>query len=313
MTIRVAVALAALAIPSFAHAQNTGLDEMDLVVRKGELVEAVINDQTVRFRVAPDAISVPTVNADTAERLGLEPSLLRYGYMIGPVKLSFTTDTVRYHMDGDSFRRRTAYSEAQIEDAAEGVAGPATFPYRRTVLVLRDPQPGDRAHVFPIDDEMGRSQTGTEIDVGGPPVYVAFSFDRAESLVSATGGRWIADAHGGWFDGDPRETRILYGVDRPTRSLRLGTPLMLGELEVRNLAVRVADMGSANGIAEGEAPERDPNEIVVTGEKGRIPRQRMYLGMDTIGHCASIAYDFDAETITLMCPDQPAATATDPA
>ena len=155
---------------------------------------------------------------------------------------------------------------------------------------------------------MGRSQTGTVIDVGGNPVYVAFSFDRPESMVSATGGQWIADAYGGWFDGEPRETRILYGVDRPVRPLSLGTPLMLGELEIRNIAVRVADMGDASGIAEGEAPSADLNEIVVTGASGRkVPRQRLYVGMDTIGHCASITYDLEEETITLMCPDQPLA------
>jgi hypothetical protein len=81
---------------------------------------------------------------------------------------------------------------------------------------------------------------------------------------------------------------------------------MLGELDIRNLAVRVSDMGSAKGIAEGEVPEPDPNEIIVSADsKRKVPNQRLYIGMDTIGHCASITYDFAAGTVTLMCPDRP--------
>lgn len=83
---------------------------------------------------------------------------------------------------------------------------------------------------------------------------------------------------------------------------------MLGDLEIRNLAVRVSDLGNAKGIAEGPLPEQDPNEIVVTGDsKRKVPNQRLYIGMDTIGHCASITYDFEAGTVTLMCPDLPTA------
>ncbi|MGB3165650.1 MAG: hypothetical protein WBA68_02625 [Alteraurantiacibacter sp.] len=38
-------------------------------MRTGETVNAVINDLPVSFRVDPDAVSVPTNNADTAARL----------------------------------------------------------------------------------------------------------------------------------------------------------------------------------------------------------------------------------------------------
>ena len=73
------------------------------------------------------------------------------------------------------------------------------------------------------------------------------------------------------------------------------------------LAVRVSDMGNSRGIAEGPAPEQDPNEIVVSADsKRKVPNQRFLIGMDTIGHCASITHDFKARTVTLMCPEQPA-------
>jgi len=298
--------LAALVAAGHASAKPAAEAQSELALRVGETVAVTINEQPVRIRIEPDAISVPTMNADAAQRLKLKPSMIGYIYVIGPERIGFRTDNVPYRLGKAAFKRRTAFSDRQLADGADGVAGPATFPFGRTVLTLRDSQPGDRAITFPLDDEMGRSQTGTRIDVGGRPIYVAFSFARAESLVTATGGKWIADANGGRFDGAPREAPILYGVSRPVRPLSLDRPLMLGALEIRNLAVRVADMGNAQGIAEQAAPEPDPNEIVVTAEgKGKVPNQRLYVGMDTIGHCASITYDFGAKTITLMCPDQP--------
>lgn len=300
--------IAAVATAGHAVAKPAEAEAGDLEVRRGEAVVMTINDQSVRIHIEPDAISVPTVNADAAQRIGLEPSLIGYAYVIGPEKIKFRTDRVRYRAEGATFKRRTAFSDRQLEDGADGVAGPETFPFPRTILTLRDPQPDDRAITLPLDTEMGRSQTGVRIDVGGRPIYAAFSFSRAESLVTATGGQWIADANGGRFEGEARSANILYGVSRPIRSLRLGRPLMLGELEIRNIAVRVSDLGNAQGIAEGPLPEQDPNEIVVTGDsKRKVPKQRLYIGMDTIGHCASITYDFEAGTVTLMCPDLPAA------
>jgi hypothetical protein len=293
-----------------AAAQSSNAPPTDLSVRVGETVAMTINDQPVRFRLAPDAVSVPTVNADVAEKVGLEPSMVGYVYFIGPVKISLRTDRVKYQVGDASFKSRTAFSDEQVVDGADGVAGPATFPFRRTIFVLRDPQAGDQAITFRLDKSLGLSQTGVRIDVGGRPIYAAFSLDRAESVVTATGGQWIADANGGRFDGDAREAPVLYEILRPIRGLDLDRPLMLGDLEIRNLAVRVSDMGNAQGIPDGAIPYQDLDEIVVTGDsKRKVPTQRLYIGMDTIGHCASLTYDFEAGTVTLMCPDQPPAEA----
>lgn len=303
---RTTIAAIALSLPAGALAQDADLDEMELVVRAGEPIEVTINDQPVRFVIAPDAISVPTVNADTGTRLGLERSMIGYIYLVGSTRLPFSTDTVRYTMQDGSFRRRTSFGQMQVIEGVDGIAGPDSFPQRRVVLTMRDGTAEDRPISYPLD-RMGRSQTGTLIEIGGVPIHVAFSFARGESLVSATGGRIIADDRGGYFDGEPREIPILYMVNRPVRPLALRDPLMLGELEVRNLAVRVSDFGSSRGIDEAAPEAGDPEEIVVTANSGDMPRQRLLVGMDTIGHCASITYDFEAETVTLMCPPQPEA------
>lgn len=293
-----------------AAAQPSGAPPADLSVWMGDTVAMIINDQPVRFRLAPDAVSVPTVNADVAEKIGLKPSMTGYVYFIGPVKIALRTDKVNYRAGNTSFKIRTAFSDLQVVNGADGVAGPATFPFRRTIFTLRDPKAGDQAMTFPLDKDLGLSQTGVKIDVGGRPVYVAFSLDRPESVVTATGGQWIADANGGRFNGDAREAPILYEISRPIRRLDLDRPLMLGALQIRNLAVRVSDMGNAQGIPDGARPDQDLDKIVVTGDsKRKVPTQRLYIGMDTIGHCASLTYDFDAGTVTLMCPNQPPAAA----
>lgn len=302
-----AILAVSIVIAGPVAAKPAEVTQTDLEVRRGDTIGMTIDDQPVRFRLAPDAVSVPTLNADAAQRIGLKPSMIGYLYVIGPAKIAFRTDEVRYRAGEVSFKLRTAFSGRQLADGADGIAGPETFAFRRTILTLRDPRPEDRAITLSLDKEMGRSQTSVRIEVGGRPIYAAFSFDRAESLVTATGGKWIADANGGRFEGEAREAPILYGIARPIRSLRLDRPLMLGELEIRNLAVRVSDMGTSRGIPEGIAPEQDPNEIVVTADgKRKFPNQRLYIGMDTIGHCASITYDFAAGTVILMCPDQPA-------
>lgn len=309
MLLRTSIVIAACLLHTAPAVASTSAGEWtDLSVRIGETVEIYIKDKPMHFRIAPDAVSVPTLNADAAQKIGLKPSMIGYVFGVGPVKIAFRTDDVKYRAGSASFNRRTAFSDREVVDGADGIAGPETFPFRRTIFTLRNPQADDKAITFPLDKDMGRSQTGVKIEIDGRPVYAAFSFDRAESLVTATGGQWIADANGGRFNGDTLETPILYGVRRPIRPLRLERPLMLGELEIRNLAVRVSDAGNAQRIADGTAPEQDPNEIVVTGDsKRKIPNQRLYIGMETIGHCASITYDFEVGTVMLMCPEQPPA------
>ena len=299
-------AVALLLSAGASAATISGKEQDVLSVQVGDSIVMLLNDLPVRFRLAPDAVSVPTVNADVVAKVGLKPSMIGYVYVIGSVRIPFKTDDVRYKINHTTFKSRTAFSDKQVVKDADGIAGPGSFPFQRITFNLREPRADDRAIAFPLDKKMGRSQTGVKIEVGGKPVYVAFSFDRAESLVTATGGRWIADANGGRFDGDVRNVPILYGISRPIRSLSLDRSLMLGELIVRNIAVRVSDEGNVSGILNSAAMEQDPNEIVVTGEsKRKVPNQRLVLGMDTIGHCASIIYDFNAGMVTLMCPDQP--------
>jgi hypothetical protein len=95
-----------------------------------------INDQPVRFYLTPDVVSVPTVKADVAEKIGLKSSMVGYAYFIGTVEIALRTDRVKYHAGNTSFRSRTAFGDRQVAGGADGVAGPATFPFRRICASL---------------------------------------------------------------------------------------------------------------------------------------------------------------------------------
>ncbi|RZI61465.1 MAG: hypothetical protein EOP94_00155, partial [Zymomonas sp.] len=149
---RASSAVAALLMMTMpASAKVSSPEKAEITMRIGETFDMIINDRTIRFHIAPDAISVPTLNADAAERAGLKPSMIGYVYVIGPEKIAFRTDNVAYGPQDAFFRRRTAFSNRQIIASADGIAGPETFSSARTTFVLRDPQPGDRALTFPLD------------------------------------------------------------------------------------------------------------------------------------------------------------------
>ncbi|NJC09299.1 hypothetical protein GGQ62_002297 [Polymorphobacter fuscus] len=80
----------------------------------GDAVEMKIKDQPVRIRLAPDAISVPTLNAEAARRIGLKPSMIGFIYVIGPEKIGFRTDNAAFRAKSASFNRRTAFSARQL-------------------------------------------------------------------------------------------------------------------------------------------------------------------------------------------------------
>ncbi|AUX69720.1 hypothetical protein CHX26_09600 [Porphyrobacter sp. HT-58-2] len=100
------------AAPAAAKPADTA--QSNLEVRLGETVEMTINEQPVRLRLAPDAVSVPTLNADASQRIGLKPSMIGFIYVIGPETIGFRTDNVRYRAGTASFKRRTAFSDRQL-------------------------------------------------------------------------------------------------------------------------------------------------------------------------------------------------------
>ena len=142
-----AVALMLSAGPG--EATPSDKEQADLSIRVGETVAMTINDHPVRFRMAPDAVSVPTVNADAVEKIGLKPSMIGYVYVIGSVRIAFRTDDVRYRAGDTSFKRRTAFSNRQVVDGADGIAGPGSFPFSASSSTCASPRRAIARSPFP--------------------------------------------------------------------------------------------------------------------------------------------------------------------
>ena len=140
------------------------------------------------------------------------------------------------------------------------------------------------------------------VPVGGVPTRVRFNPDNARTLATAGAGVALASANGGRLEGATRTAHIAFGVERPVRLLKLARPLAIGPLTLAALDVRVADYGSAGGIADADAPPPDPDEIVVTA-KGKRDRSRdsLTLGRDQLDRCSSIVFDKPAKQVRLSC------------
>jgi hypothetical protein len=79
-----------------------------------------------------------------AQRIGLKPNMIGHIYVIGPERIGFRTDNLPYRAKDMLFKRRAAFSNRQLVDNADGIAGPETFPFTRSTFLLRACQPGDR-------------------------------------------------------------------------------------------------------------------------------------------------------------------------
>lgn len=118
-------------------------------------------------------------------------------------------------------------------------------------------------------------------------------------MVTASAGRLIANAYGGQFSGQAKQTEIRTGVQRPIRNMSLRSPLTIGPLRVNSIDVRVNDGRSAASIADPDA--EDSAEIIVSGQSGRKPSSYLLLGLDAMRNRATITFDKAKKNIELEC------------
>jgi hypothetical protein len=145
--------------------------------------------------------------------------------------------------------------------------------------------------------------------VGKKKLTMVFAPQRAENLVTAPTANFIATHQEGGFEPASDGIAMMnFGVERPTRMMRIAEPIMLGELAVARFAVRVEDYGEPKRV--GEIAEDDPrfekDRILVSRRKGRgRPDLLTRIGRDQISHCSSITYDFALSEIRLSCGPAP--------
>lgn len=289
--------LAALALVPLVAA-----DAAPLTVEGDRTFDAVVHGVPARIRIDPGAPSMPVINPDMAARASVNGGLLSPRASIGPVRLTGKSSVLSFDLAGSGpFDRRASWFDARWVEGADGTIGPGGMPAAIVRFQLRAAQPDERSVSLPLAD-FGWSGMGVRVDVGGQPLVVRFTPEREYSVATASAGALIAGAHRGAFDRPAESMPIRLEVVRPVRHMKLADPLTVGAIVLEGLMVRTADFGNAAGIPEGEQPEPDPDEIVVTGTKKMKKRElRLEIGRDALDRCSSITFDKRAKTVTLSC------------
>ena len=237
------------------------------------------------------------INQASATKAGLKPGFFRIGVLlgVGPVKLRGLSQVYHYGVAGQAITRRGAWFEREVAPGLSGMLGPMAVPQSRIVWHLRAPAPRERQISLPLVDQ-GFRGVGTMVG----KLFVQFDPQHARSVATAAGGADLAEGYHGAFVGPAHTGQVMFGIERPMRTLRLGTPLSLGGLALRETEVRTSDYGSASTIPDGDAAA---DEIVVTASvkhKGPVYHV-LRVGADALGGCSSLTIDKARRQIVLSC------------
>jgi hypothetical protein len=275
------------------------------VVSGDGIVAVSINGAPGRLLIDPAAPALPILTLDYAGRAGLRAGPFAFVYLVGPEHVNGRSAVGRIAIGtgARARKRRIGFAARPYVADADGVIGPGGLPDQVIRFVLRAPLPGERTVTLPLEDEGGLfggwGAMYALIDVAGQPLRIRFNPHEPRTLATAGTAVRIANAYDGTIGGETVPIHIAFGIQRPVRTMRLGTPLRIGPLVLSELGVRTADFGNAAAIREEGA---DPDEIIVTANRDRRRnRDRLSLGADQLGHCSSIVFDKRARQIRLTC------------
>lgn len=255
-----------------------------------------INGQSVTLLVDPDIGGSRVLNADTAKQLRLKGSMIGGRHMVGPVKLTANSNVLSYDFGDVTDKKRTFwFMSGFATDKAAGTISPSALPYPVVRFRLGEAVATEKLYTLPLS-EGGNNAT---IVVGGNTIAVGFNLLRNETVVTASTGVLIAENFQGGFSGQNISTMIRYGVERPTRWLKLAQPMDIGGLPLDQLLVRVSDFGDASQIAD--MADADQDEIVVTAASKKKPRYMMTLGRDFLSRCSALIFDSKAKQVQMHC------------
>jgi hypothetical protein len=282
----------------------------ELVLEGDNIITLWLNGEPLRMEVTADSFGAPIINSEVAARLGLVPQQQR-GWQFGPVLVQGLTAVVEADFGAGPTPMPVSWAERFASRKADGVIGVHHLPYARVTFALGTPAPaGETVQRFVLKRSGGRADTrvGTEVMVGKQRLMMIFAQQRPENLITAPTANFIATHQEGGFEAQSDGIALMnFAVERPTRMMRIATPILLGELVVDRFAVRVEDYGEPRRVGEiGENdPRFAPGNITVSRRKGRgKPDLLTRIGRDQIAHCSSLTYDFEAEEIRLSCAPQ---------
>ncbi|MCL9982417.1 MAG: hypothetical protein NBV60_04580 [Erythrobacter sp.] len=311
----VAIALFAVLLPA-APAQATQTSPSpsvlpeELVLSGDNIITVWLGGVPMRLEVSSDSLGPPVINSEFAVQLQLVAETPR-GWRFGPKVVNGVSALQSLDFgDGVPVAMTVSWAERFASRKAEGVIGVHNLPYARVTFILGPASEGEILHRFPMKRSGGEYDTrlGTEVPVGKRQLMMVFAPGRAENLITAPTANFIATHHEGGFEPGSDGIAVMnFGVERPTRMMRIAQPIELGDLLVDRFAVRIEDYGDPKRV--GEIGENDPRfekgQILVSRRKGRgSPDLLTRLGRDQIKHCSSLTYDLAGAEIRLSCSAQ---------
>jgi hypothetical protein len=231
----------------------------------------------------------------------------RRGWRFGPVVVEGQTATALADFGAGAAPLAIAWADRAASEKADGTIGVHHLPYKRVTFVFHEAAAGEVLLRFPLKSTGGASNTrvGTEVKVGKKKLMMIFVPERAENLITAPTANFIATHQEGGFAPQSDGIAVMdFGVERPTRMMRIAEPILLGDFAVDRFAVRIEDYGDPKRVGEiaENDPRFDPGNILVSRRKGRgKPDLLTRIGRDQIAHCSSLTYDFAAREIRLSC------------
>ncbi len=290
------VIFAVIASLSLSSASTAKDSDRALVLPDDHIIAVTINGQSFKLLVDPDIGGSRVLNADAAIKLGLKGSMIGGRHMVGPVKLTANSNVLSYDFGDVIDKKRTFWlADGAATERAEGTIAPAALPYSVVRFQLSEAVAGEKIYTLPLADD-GKNAV---LMVGENSVAVGFNLFRNETLVTASTGVLMADTYQGAFDGDSVATMIRYGIERPTRPLKLKQAIDIGGLPLDQMLVRVSDFGDASQIAD--SADMDQDEIVVTATAKKKPRYLMTLGRDFLSRCSALTFDAKAKQVHMRC------------
>ena len=283
-----------------------GASETDERVITGDgVVAGSLNGVPFRLRVEPGALAIPIVTADIARQAGLKAGPFDWEYVIGEKKVEGESAVARIDFGKGPEKRRVAWTQRRAAETVDGVVGPGMLREDVIRFVLRPEIEGEREAVFRMVGQGGMEEKWGErfarIEVGGAPLRVQFDPLRARSVATANAGARLAAAFDGIIGQADGMMIIGFGIERPIRTLTLGTALQIGSLSLDEVAVRTNDFGSIDRIRT-ERRNSDPNEIVVRATTTRAKNHdQLILGADYLDACSQIIFDKRRKQIRLRC------------
>ena len=277
----------------------------EIIVPPSQIVNGAVNGRPMTFQVRSVGPPNLILNKQTATAMGWKGSgwfgLFRRSAIIAKNKVTADTKVTRFSVGARTVQKRIGWTDGVVSPNASAFLGVGGVPQSVIKFQLRAPVAGERQIAFGMRN-FGFPGYGAFLTIKGiHPIALFFDNAHDTTIASAAAGVELAKLLNGSFVGPPTREVVTLNIARPTRVMKLETPLNLaGLVSVSHISVRTSDGGDASRIPDADA---DPAEIIVTapGKSPVKPSYFLIIGRNDMRNCSSMTVDKAKMQVRLMC------------